>query len=134
MKYEQESSDEEDRPLKSRIKKVSPQKVAPQKSTPQKAAPAKLGPPKKRAKRGEGPRMRARRENNFVKIVEYECKDCDKKFAGPTEFFDHARVSILLYIQQGYEIRSFENRIHSKTGLFDDRFSNGLVFEWSGLL
>ena len=103
MKYEQESSDEEDRPLKSRIKKVSPQKVAPQKSapqksTPQKAAPAKLGPPKKRAKRGEGPRMRARRENNFVKIVEYECKDCDKKFAGPTEFFDHARVSTLSHV------------------------------------
>ena len=73
------SADEEDRPLKSRFKKV--------------VAPPKVDPPKKkRAKRGEGPRKRAKK---YVKIVNYECKDCDKKFSGPTEFYDHARVKNL---------------------------------------
>ena len=36
-------------------------------------------------------------------------------------------------IQWGSEIRPFENRNHSKTGLFEDRLSNGPVFKWLGL-
>ena len=38
-----------------------------------------------------------------------------------------------ILIQWGSEIRPFKNRNHSKTGLFEDRLSNGPVFKWLGL-
>ena len=35
-------------------------------------------------------------------------------------------------LQWGSEIRPFQNRNHSKTGLFRDPIMNGLDFKWSG--
>ena len=44
-------------------------------------------------------------------------------------------VGVLLLrngVQWGSEIRLSENRKHSKTELFEERYSNGPVFKWSG--